>query len=246
MAKGGGSQTTVQKSDPWVGQQPYLTQGFQAARNDVLGGPLPFAPMDPNTTQSLQMQRNLALDPDSLMNQASNYYGGILGSDPYSGPAADAAKDYVLSSVMPAVDSRFALGNRTGSGLHGEALGRGVALGLTPFMEGERNRQMMAAQLGPQAQLMAPGLLGNVGQAYQAQAQGMLDAPYNRLARYMGLVGGGGYGGQSTTSVPVQGKSPLMGGLGGAATGAYLGTQIMPGWGTAIGAVGGGLLGAFG
>jgi hypothetical protein len=33
--------------------------------------------------------------------------------------------------------------------------------------------------------------------------------------------------------------------LGGAASGAAMGSMIMPGWGTAIGAVGGGLLGMF-
>lgn len=33
--------------------------------------------------------------------------------------------------------------------------------------------------------------------------------------------------------------------LGGAATGAALGSAVMPGWGTAIGAVGGGIIGAF-
>lgn len=31
--KGGGSTTTVQKSDPWSGQQPYLTSGFNQAAN---------------------------------------------------------------------------------------------------------------------------------------------------------------------------------------------------------------------
>ncbi len=38
----------------------------------------------------------------------------------------------------------------------------------------------------------------------------------------------------------------LSGGIQGAATGAQVGTMIMPGWGTAIGAVAGGLMGAFG
>lgn len=38
----------------------------------------------------------------------------------------------------------------------------------------------------------------------------------------------------------------LKGAAGGALSGAALGTQIMPGWGTAIGAVGGGLIGLFG
>ena len=39
--------------------------------------------------------------------------------------------------------------------------------------------------------------------------------------------------------------SRASGGLGGAAQGAAIGSKILPGWGTAIGAVAGGLLGAF-
>lgn len=41
-------------------------------------------------------------------------------------------------------------------------------------------------------------------------------------------------------------KADWGGAAGGAASGAAIGTSIMPGWGTAIGAVGGGLLGLFG
>ena len=42
------------------------------------------------------------------------------------------------------------------------------------------------------------------------------------------------------------GDNGLMGGLGGATSGALIGSKLLPGWGTAIGAVGGGLLGYFG
>lgn len=45
---------------------------------------------------------------------------------------------------------------------------------------------------------------------------------------------------------PTYGPSKMAGFLGGAASGAAIGTSISPGWGTAIGAVGGGIIGAMG
>ncbi|HKX56978.1 MAG TPA: hypothetical protein VJN01_12785, partial [Xanthomonadales bacterium] len=70
--------------------------------------------------------------------------------------------------------------------------------------------------------------------------------PYSMLSDYMSLLAGapGGttastmYGGQQTSN-------PLMGALGGASSGAAVGSMFGP-WGTGIGAIGGGLLGLFG
>ena len=42
MSKGGG--TTVQKADPWVGQQPYLRDTWSAAQNLYRGGPMSCYP----------------------------------------------------------------------------------------------------------------------------------------------------------------------------------------------------------
>jgi hypothetical protein len=68
--------------------------------------------------------------------------------------------------------------------------------------------------------------------------------PWERLARYAQLIAGN-YGGTTTVNVPGQRRSVGQGLLGGATTGAGIGSSIMPGWGTAIGALGGGLLGGF-
>lgn len=64
-----------------------------------------------------------------------------------------------------------------------------------------------------------------------------------KLQNYMALIGGQQYGSTEKTSVPVTGNNPLLTAGGGAMTGAMLGSYFGP-WGTAIGAVGGGLLGA--
>ena len=80
----------------------------------------------------------------------------------------------------------------------------------------------------------------NFGQ--QFTDQGRLE----QFAPYFQSYGGGTTTGTTTALGPGAQGNPFMGALGGAGTGAYLGTQIFPGWGTAIGAGAGGLLGYFG
>ncbi len=77
-------------------------------------------------------------------------------------------------------------------------------------------------------------------QAQQMYNQTVAAAPHNTSQT-------GSSGTQSYGWAPQQESSsnPLMGGLGGAMAGAKLGSMLMPGVGTGIGAVGGGLLGMF-
>lgn len=73
------------------------------------------------------------------------------------------------------------------------------------------------------------------------------DAPWALLQNYANIVYGGAN--PSTSSVSIADaakKSRSQGALGGAASGAAIGTAFMPGAGTAIGAVAGGILGALG
>lgn len=69
--------------------------------------------------------------------------------------------------------------------------------------------------------------------------------PVAMQQQYAGIVQGGSNtgSGQSQTGANPNYTSPGQGAIGGAAAGAGIGTQLMPGWGTAIGAVAGGLLG---
>lgn len=114
---------------------------------------------------------------------------------------------------------------------------------------------------------LAPGLsslqwgnidrLAGVGGAVQNQSQRLLDEqkarydfyqnrPYQNLNQYQDwLALGAGQGSSSNSQVQAPGGSRLGGALGGALTGASLGSAI-PGIGTTIGAIGGGLLGLFG
>ena len=69
MSKGGGGGTTqtVQKADPWAGQQPYLTDVYRQAQQQYQQGPLQFYPdrtyaeASPTVYQAEELQRQAAL-----------------------------------------------------------------------------------------------------------------------------------------------------------------------------------------
>lgn len=84
-------------------------------------------------------------------------------------------------------------------------------------------------------------LLG-IGNNLQNYQQSLLDAPGNALLKYASILQPGAGLGQSAIQTGGGGSSGA-GMLGGALGGAQLGSQIMPGWGTAIGALAGGILG---
>lgn len=85
------------------------------------------------------------------------------------------------------------------------------------------------------------GLQGSINQQNAIQAH-----PWEQLARYNAIVGGSGQlGGTQVNAVPVQQPSLLQSIGGGALVGAGLGSAFGPA-GTAVGGVGGGLLGLLG
>ena len=238
----GGSNTETVTQDPWKEQQPYLTGGFEGAAEEILNQPYgSMVPFSPESQYSMEQIGNRALQGNPLLQQgqqqmsdtlAGNYMSGGRGFDDF----ADAA----WSSVRPGVDSQFARGGRTGGAGHGEALGRGFGRAMAPLYDAERNRQQQAAFGAPgmaMADYQDMGMLGQVGAQREGKAQQFADEPYKRLSQYMGLVGGQGYGGQTTTSGG-SGYNPYMGALGGGMTG----YSMLGPWG----ALGGGLLGAFG
>lgn len=245
---GGGGDTQVQTSDPWSGQQPYLTQGFEGAQQGVLNNPgQGVVPFSPESEYAMQGISNRALQGNPLIGMGQQQMADTLGGNyMQGGQGFDAFADSAWNSVRPGMDSMFAGAGRYGSNAHSEALGKGFGRAMAPMYDSERNRQMQAGLAAPGmagADYQDYGQLANVGAAREGKALQYSDEPYNRLSRYMGLIGGG-YGGTQTTTG--QGSNPLMGALGGAGAGAATGTMIMPGWGTAIGAGVGGLMGAFG
>jgi hypothetical protein len=245
MSGSSGSNTTVQNTDPWSGQQPYLKEGFQGAQEGVLNQP-GTVPFSPETQYGLSQQADRALQGSPLLGAANQQAMATMGGDYMSGgPGFNAFADSAWNAVRPQVDTAFEAGGRYGSNLHAESLGKGFGRAMAPLYDAERGRQM-AATFGAPGLAMAdyqdPQMLQGVGAAREGKAQQYADEPMRRLQNYMGLIGGG-YGGTTTTSGGA-GGSPLMSGMGGAMSGASLGSVFGP-WGTGIGAVGGGLLGAF-
>lgn len=86
---GGGQTNTVQKSDPWSGQQPYLTQGYQqvqSAFTDPKNFPQFYpgstvVPFSPETNLALQMQESRAINGSPIQDAGTNQLTSTLSGD---------------------------------------------------------------------------------------------------------------------------------------------------------------------
>ena len=138
---GGGSTTTVQKSDPWAGQQPYLQNTFQQAQQLYnAGGMAPnyypgqtVAGQSDWTKQALQMQADRAQSGSPLITNASNAMNNITTGQALAGnqglntlnqlaqednPYVDELYNRANSQVQANLDGNFNRAGRYGSGAH--------------------------------------------------------------------------------------------------------------------------------
>lgn len=128
---GGATQTqTVQKADPWSGQQPFLTDIFGRAQTQY-GTNLPFFPgqtfASPSleTNLALSAQGNRAISGSPLTNAAQTELTNTLSGQYLSGgnPAFSAMAERAISplrseftnTIIPGIESRFAAAGRYGS-----------------------------------------------------------------------------------------------------------------------------------
>jgi len=88
MQSGGGTTQTIQKSDPWAGAQPYLTdlmgraqQTFDASQGQT-SMPAPFVGPSGQTQQALGLTANRAMAGSPLVGTADNALTGILNQNP--------------------------------------------------------------------------------------------------------------------------------------------------------------------
>lgn len=269
MGGGGGSDTTttVQKADPWSGQQPYLTGLYQQAAGLPQQQPYPFpeyVPPSPATLQAQQAQTNRALQGNPLLGAAQQQnYQTTTGEYLHGGQGFNQALGAAQRQIIPGISSAFEQSGRYGSGLHQESLARGMGDAFAGLYDRERGRQQAATLAAPglaQADYADIERLGAVGQQQEGYAGNALDAairrwqfqqqaPYQQAQAQSGIIQGGFPGGQSVgeSSRPSNSPSPLAGAAGGAlAGGALAGASqgaIAGPWGMAIGA-GLGALGA--
>lgn len=262
LAKGGGGapvQNVTQNSAPWSAQQPYLTQGFARAQSDILNTPQTFFPgqtytnFSPQTANALNLTEQRALAGSPVQHAANNQLQGTLNGDYLHGGAGfDAAYEAARNKILPDIQSRYAQGGRFGSGLGKEAEASALADAFASQYGQERQNQLKAAFLAPQAAQTdyqdLQALLG-VGGAHEDQEQLGIDEamqrhrfeqedPRQRLRDYMALIQGN-YGQQGQQQVQGFRGNRGAGILGGALGGAQVGGQFGGGWG----ALGGGLLG---
>lgn len=172
--------------------------------------------------------------------QGADLYGGLLNSD--------ATRRYQGASDLASLSEAGFDRQLQGSELAGNMWSQGN--------EDAARSQALLPSLYQYGNQPAQDMIG-VGGAYENLNREYLDADmarynYNQnadwdmLSRYAGLMNGlPDFSSQTQTTTGQQGGNRAMGALGGAASGASMGSMFGP-WGTAIGAGVGGLMGLFG
>ncbi len=267
-----GTQQVVQSSEPWSVQKQALIPGFEGAL-DYLNTPKQFFPNDSTvpfsnqSEQALGMLENRATAGSPVTQAAQGQIQNTINGDYLNAgnPAFQGMLDQVGQQIRPNIDATFAGANRNGSGLHQKAYADAMADAGTRMAYqnygDERGRQMQASSMAPgmaQQDYADIGQLMNAGGIREQKAGEQLADSMNRfdfgqnefggrLANYMGLVGGGQYGGTKTSEQPIYnntGAGLLGGGLAGAQIAGSIFGKDSP-WATGIGAGIGGLLGGF-
>jgi len=259
---GGANVTPVQTtqkttSAPWKAQQPYLKTGFEQAESEILNQPTSYFPgqtyanFTPQQEQALGLQEQRALAGSPLLQGAQQHTLDTLSGNYLQNPNQNALINSIGAAVNPAVSGQFAAAGR-GGGSAGEsaAIASEISRAFAPYAFNDyragRNEMMSAAAGAPglaQQDYFDIGQLMGVGSAYQSQDQAQIAEdmsrynygqmePYQRLAAYMGLIGGN-YGGtstqQGTALVPTTaGANPLLQGLGGASSLASIAGNLYP------------------
>jgi len=215
LGLGGGGTTstnTVQNADPWKGQQPYLTYGFEQAKQNFQTPQSYFpnqsvVPFSPQSDMAMRLTEGRALQGSPVNFAAQDLATNTLGGNYLNGnPYLDAMYNSGVSgmtrnfgeSVLPNIDSQFAGKGRYGSDLWGnqkdqamQTFGKSLSDYATNLYggayENERNRQQQTMAMAPQ--LAAQDYtdfaqLGNVGAMTEGKAQQQLADQINRYQFY--------------------------------------------------------------
>ena len=217
-----GQTTQTGSSSPWIGQQPYLTQGFQNAQNWYNNGGTQVAPMNQMQNQSFNMAQNNATNNQALNssnNAISQFASGNMMNNPYLGQMANAADNSITrnyqSAVAPGIQSNAEANGRFGSGSMQNQSNQAqqnlaTQLGNTnagiyggAYQSG-LNNMLQASSLAPsnnQANLSNIGAVNAAGNQQQAYQQQVNNQPLTNMQSYQGLIGGN-MGSQTSQSTP--------------------------------------------
>lgn len=272
MSGGGSSGTTtsVQRADPWVQQQPFLSGLYQRAWNLPEQQFFPgstVVPQSPETLQALDLATARATGGSPLQTAGQDELQSTLqGNYLYGGPGFDAAFDAAQRRITPAVQGQFERAGRFGGGLAQEAETQALADAFAGLYDRERQRQIGSISMVPGMaglDYADIGQLARVGGEREAFDREQLsdelarwefgqNAPYQRVGAQSAIIQGGFPGGTTTSQVPYY-RNQMGGALGGGLAGLGLAQglgQAFPAlggpWGLAAGAglgILGGLLG---
>jgi hypothetical protein len=205
MSKGGGGTTqTVQKADPWAGQQPYLTRQYQEAAR-LLEQPRQFfpgnltAPVTATQSEAEALARQTALGTQSeLLGQLSPALGFQLGgtqsalADPFLARSVEAATrplltgaQGLLQQVRRGATGQGGLGGTRQGVVEAEVIkdyltkAGDVSAGMySQAYQDAAKRQLAAAQMvpGTLGAFQTPAsVLSGLGATEQARAQQAID-----------------------------------------------------------------------
>jgi hypothetical protein len=268
-----GSQPTQQANtviaEPSEFVKPYyeeaLGQAQQLYQSDVpqYFPQATYTPFSGQTEAALQLQEQRALAGSPLLGSSQQEIQNILSGqylNPATNPYLQQTFQRAAGDVQSQLGSMFAKGGRYGSAAMAETAGRTMG-DIASQIYGsaynqERARQLQAAQLAPQmAQQDYADIaqLAQVGQAREGlQEAALADAmqrfqfeqqkPYTKLREYLASIG-------APTSQQTVSQQPIYRNLGANLLGGALGgaqlAGLVPGMTGGMGAIGGGLLGAF-
>lgn len=199
---------------------PYLDATFNKAADSV---------QNRLETQFAGSGRNVAAsrpaNTDMLSDLATSIYGGAYESERNRGQMSyEAERNRMAEDLDRQRSMQF-----------------GVA-GLAPQLANQDYVDIQALQgVGGQVE----DLTGRLMEDQAARWDFSQNAPQMNLDNYIARITGAYPGQNATQTTPVH-RNRTAGAAGGAMAGAQVGSQIYPGWGTAIGAIAGGLLGGWG
>ncbi len=249
--------TSTNLSSPWEPQGNYLKEIFHNAQhnyvahvNDKYYPGQTYANFNPTELDALNMAEQRARNGSSNLSAVRNYSMGILNNDPATlantlGPR--------VGELLPQLQNQFNRAGMGASSLARSAEQELIARELSKLKESAADR---LERLIPQ-EYADISKLAAVGETRRDMEQkGINDAianyeyeqnaPWQKLANYMGMITGN-YGGAQSGIDKTYGAqgSRLSGLLGGASKGAGIGESIGGPWGAGIGGILGGLGGMY-
>lgn len=232
------SQQTQQSGPPqWLA--PYLQYGATQA-SKLYQSPSPsyypgqtVANQSPLTQAGNQAASALAINGNSAENAGNGYLSSVLQGKYLGGQNLNPVHQSITAATLPTIAAQFSLGGRYGSPDMAGTEATALANAFAPYDYGnyqsERANQQAAAGMAPgyaqQQQSEIQGLQ-QAGAGQDAYNQSLVDANVNRwnynqqlagnkLSQYMGLIGSGAFGNNttSTASAPGGGLTGLLGGI---------------------------------